>query len=158
MNQDNTIKSFLTSVHPTERLALTEDGEPCRATTPFSDRALILLGRLPVMSKLQVVCQASERVEGANRRVVQAFVGQLERIYPGSPIPRDVAQKHLRQHHLKLKAAHGVDPQLLADINQEVHTYQAILALSSSPVLDRTLSQQLAICQGSSSSQDPAGF
>lgn len=158
MSKDNTIKSFLTSVHPTERLALTEGGELCRATIPLSDRALVLLGRLPVISKLRVVCHASERIEGANRRVVQAFVGQLERIYPGSPIPRDVTQKYLRKYRLKLKAARGVDPQLLADINQEVHAYQAILALSSSPELDRTLSQQLAICRGSSDSQGLARF
>lgn len=156
MQAQTPLSGFLTAVHPGQRLGVMGDGVLGSVPVSGWERLLLWLSTVPVLGRLRVLQRAAKRMELANQQVVQTFVRQLEKIYPGSPIPREVSHKLLQSPGARLCSARGVDPELLASINQKVHAYQAVLVLTACPVLERTLSAQLAICRGSSAAPGPA--
>jgi hypothetical protein len=149
MNRDKIFRDYLTAARAGTRQHIAPDGSMHLVPVAWHERVLLLLERVPVASKLKVVRRAVLRHQAENRRVVRAFVGQLEKTYPGSPIPGEVARKVLRLDNTGIASS----KRMLARINREVMAYEAIMALSASPLLETTLSRQLAICRGSSGSR-----
>lgn len=158
MQVQTPLSGLLTAVRPGQRLGVLGDGMLCSVPVSAREKLLLWLSTVPVLGRHRVLQRAARRMERANQQVVQTFVRQLEKIYPGSPIPREVSHKLLQSPGAKLCSARGVDPALLASINQKVHAYQAVLAMTACPALERTLSAQLAICRGSSAVPGPAAF
>jgi hypothetical protein len=147
MNRDNMLQDQLTAVRVEGAVRISQ------ASKQYScgvGREFVLLRRVPLASKLSATDYLWQWRQGVQRKLVWACADELEKIYPGSPIPGEVARRVLRQQHRNAQGR----AEMLERLRKDVRTYQAILALSACPVLEQTLSQQLAICRGSSGYPD----